>query len=349
MLVSGLRASAVCSILWSSHVRPTDGPFIDEYYYGSDIKVYLKELSVIGVVHLDSHFEFDSIFRVYDFRRENKKICIPDGLENETWVNPEECVLHDKDGLFGLQLNVLENHYEPKLLHFFSSSFNVRSSPSFDDYFKLWKFMKIIDTCRVLCFWECSMMQRSSRAKRTLADDLVKLPFVLGTDEILLCSKSDVFIVDDLLLRDLFEKYSSRPIFVCCPQQNLPSLSRTRLLEVYRKIGVRTISESVLKEELSLADGVELRQMDLRDAGIGEELIRLILGFLAHPSLDMEATKRHGAVQCLLNLKVLETMEPITVSYSLSLSDGEVLKVEASCMIRKPAFGQKRKDDKYNH
>jgi sacsin len=90
----------------------------------------------------------------------------------------------------------------------------------------------------------------------------------------------------------------------------------------------------VLKEEVSLADGVELSQMDSRDAGIGKELIRLILGFLADPSLDMEATKRHGAVQCLLNLKVLETMEPITVSYSLLLSDGEPLKVKASRMIR---------------
>ncbi|KAF9668073.1 hypothetical protein SADUNF_Sadunf15G0089400 [Salix dunnii] len=357
---AGFRSPGSCCLFnsqWSSHVRPTDGPFIDEDYYGSGIKLYSKELSAIGVdgknvcsllaSHLDSHSEFDAIVRVYDFLRENKwkpdsdttrKICIPDGLENEMWVNPEECVLHDKDGLFGLQLNVLENHYEPKLLHFFSSSFNVRSNPSFDDYCKLWKVWESLGRplthAECCAFWECAMMQRSSRAERTLVDDLVKLPVLLGTDEILLCSKSDVFIADDLLLKDLFEKYSSRPIFVWCPQKNLPSLPRTRLLEVYRKIGVRTISESVLKEELSLADGVELSQMDLRDAGIGEELIRLILAFLAHPSLDMEATKRHGAVQCLLNLKVLETMEPITVSYSLSLSDGEVLKVEASCMIR---------------
>ncbi|KAJ6374564.1 hypothetical protein OIU78_030132 [Salix suchowensis] len=158
---AGFRSPGNCCLFnsqWSSHVRPTDGPFIDEDYYGFDIKLYSKELSAIGVdatkvctllaSHLDSHSEFDAIVRVYDFLRENKwkpdsdatiKICIPDRLENESWVNPEECVLHDKDGLFGLQLNVLENHYEPKLLHFFSSSFNVRSNPSFDDYCKLWK------------------------------------------------------------------------------------------------------------------------------------------------------------------------------------------------------------------
>ncbi|KAJ6294321.1 hypothetical protein OIU76_022409 [Salix suchowensis] len=271
---AGFRSPGNCCLFnsqWSSHVRPTDGPFIDEDYYGFDIKLYSKELSAIGVdgtkvctllaSHLDSHSEFDAIVRV---------------------------------------------------------SFNVRSNPSFDDYCKLWKVWESLGRpltqAECCAFWKCACakMQRSSRAERTLADDLVKLPVLLSTGEILLCSKSDVFIADDLLLKDLFEKDSSRPIFVWCPQQNLPSLPRTRLLEVYKKIGVRTISESVLKEELSLADGVELSQMDLRDAGIGEELIRLILGFLAYPSLDMEATKRQGAVQCLLNLKVLETMEPIT-------------------------------------
>jgi sacsin len=157
----------------------------------------------------------------------------------------------------------------------------------------------------------------------------------LGSGEIVLFRKADVFIADDLLLKDLFERFSSRPIFVWCPQPNLPSLPRTRLLDVYRKIGVRTISESVQKEELSLADGVEFSQMNPRNAMIGKELVRLILGFLADPSLDIEATKRHGAVQCLLNLKVLETMEAIAVSYSLPLSDGKILKVEnARSMIR---------------
>ncbi|CAK7327506.1 unnamed protein product [Dovyalis caffra] len=267
-----------------------------------------------------------------------RKIWIPDGLENGRWVNPEECVLHDRDGLFDLQLNVLEEHYEPKLLHFFSSSFKVRSNPSFDDYCKLWKVWESLGGplphAECCAFWECVMAHMSARTEKTLADVLVKLPVVSDSGEILLFSKRDVFIADDLLLKDLLQKFSSRPVFVWCPQANLPSLPRTRLLEVYRKIGVRTISESVLKEELSLADGVELSQMDSRDAGIGKELVRLILGFLADPSLDMEATKRHGAVQWLLNLKVLETTKPITVSYSLSFSDGEMLKVKASHMIR---------------
>ncbi|KAL3575504.1 hypothetical protein D5086_023605 [Populus alba] len=353
---AGFRSPGNCCLFnsqWSSYVKPTDGPFIDEDFYGSNIKLYGKELSAIGVhlevekacsllaSHLDSHSEFCTIVRVYDFLRQHqwkpdgdatRKIWIPDGLENGMWVNPEECVLHDKDGLFGLQLNVLEKHYEPELLLFFSSSFKVRSNPSFDDYYKLWKawesLRRPLTHAECCAFWKCVMTHMSSKTERTLADDLVKLPVILGSGEIVLFRKGDVFIADDLLLKDLFERFSSRPIFVWCPQPNLPSLPRTRLLDVYRKIGVRTISESVQKEELSLADGVEFSQKNPRNAMIGKELVRLILGFLADPSLDIEATKRHGAVQCLLKLKVLETMEPIAVSYSLSLSDGEILKVK---------------------
>ncbi|KAJ6375327.1 hypothetical protein OIU77_000328 [Salix suchowensis] len=334
---AGFRSPGNCCLFnsqWSSYVKPTDGPFIDEDFYGSEIKLYGNELSAIGVCleeekacsllasHLDSLSEFCTIVRVYDFLRQHKwkpdgdatrKIWIPDGLENGMWVNPEECVLHDEDGFFGLQLNVLEKHYEPELLPFFSSSFKVRSNPSFDDYCNLWKVWESsrrpLTHAECCAFWKCVLMHRSSKTERTLAEDLVKLPVVLGSGEIVLFRKGDVFIADDLLLKDLFERrYPSRPIFVWCPQPNLPSLPRTSLLDVYKKIGVRTISESVQKEELSLAD--------------------------ADPSLDIEATKRHGAVQCLLNLKVLETMELIAVSYCLSLSDGEILKVDAKSMIR---------------
>ncbi|KAJ6676431.1 ATP/DNA BINDING PROTEIN-RELATED [Salix viminalis] len=44
--------------------------------------------------------------------------------------------------------------------------------------------------------------------------------------------------------------------------------------------------------------------------------------------------KRHEAVQCLLNITALVTSEPIALSYSLSLSSGEIVKVRASRMIR---------------
>ncbi|KAF2311564.1 hypothetical protein GH714_024857 [Hevea brasiliensis] len=57
----------------------TDGPFIDEEFYGFDIQSYKKELSIVGVIvdsekgcsllanHLASHSEFAAIVRIYDF------------------------------------------------------------------------------------------------------------------------------------------------------------------------------------------------------------------------------------------------------------------------------------------
>jgi sacsin len=83
-----------------------------------------------------------------------------------------------------------------------------------------------------------------------------------------------------------------------------------------------------------LADGVKLKPLNPRVLFIGKEMVRLILGFLADPSLKMQVKKRHEAVQCLLNITALVTAEPITVSYSLSLSSGEIVKVRGSRMIR---------------
>ncbi|CAL1392038.1 unnamed protein product [Linum trigynum] len=49
----------------------------------------------------------------------------------------------------------------------------------------------------------------------------------------------------------------------------------------------------------------------------------------------MEAKERHEKVKALLNVTVLEMVEPLSVSYSLTLSSGEVLrKVKATEMVR---------------
>ncbi|KAL7195243.1 hypothetical protein ACSBR1_035474 [Camellia fascicularis] len=113
-------------------------------------------------------------------------------------------------------------------------------------------------------------------------------------------------------------------------EPNMPSLPQSKVLEIYSKIGVRSISESLQKEEMSIMDGVGLNLVNPRENFIGKGFLRLILGFLA----KMEVEKRHETVQCLLSLIVLETLEPVTIGYNLSLSSGEVLKEEARQMIR---------------
>ncbi|CAK7336788.1 unnamed protein product [Dovyalis caffra] len=337
----GYRTPDNCCLFdskWGLYVKNTDGPFIDEEFYGSNITSYREELSSIGVTvevekgcsllasNLYHHSEFSTIVRIYNFLSEHRwkpesdatrKIWIPDGKK---------------------YVYFLEDYYDPNLLCFFSKSFDVPSNPSLDAHCKLWKVWETsghqLSHAQCCAFWECVLSQWSSKVERTLADGLMKLPVHSGCGEILLFDKDDVFVADDLLLKELFEKLSPRPVLVWYPQPSSPSLPRSKLLEIYSKIGVRTISESAQKEELSLTDGVKLKRVNPRGLFIGKELVRLVLGFLAGPSLKMEVRKRHEAVQCLLNITALVTAEPITVSYSLSLSSGEIVKVRADRMIR---------------
>ncbi|XP_040998428.1 uncharacterized protein LOC121244429 [Juglans microcarpa x Juglans regia] len=129
----GYRPPDQCCLFdstWSSHLKHTDGPFLDEGFYGSNIRSYKKELNAIHVTvdvkkgcpliarHLDFHHEYLTIVRIYKYLSEfnwkpdteaAKRIWIPDGAKNGKWVSPGVCVLHDKDDLFSFCLQVLEN------------------------------------------------------------------------------------------------------------------------------------------------------------------------------------------------------------------------------------------------
>ncbi|KAG4998845.1 hypothetical protein JHK87_019917 [Glycine soja] len=73
---------------WSSFLKPTDGPFIDETFYGPEIALYSEELNAIGIIgnvkigcslmasHLDLHSESSTIVRIY--RCLNKMIGKPE-------------------------------------------------------------------------------------------------------------------------------------------------------------------------------------------------------------------------------------------------------------------------------
>ncbi|KAM1788589.1 hypothetical protein ACFX11_038852 [Malus domestica] len=342
-----------------SHLKQTDGPFIDEEFYGSKLTTYRKELAAIGVIvevkkgcaliarHLDLHDEFSTFVRVHSYLSDSKWVPLTDGEapgriwvlkenKNGEWVSADECVLYDKDGLFGLLLTVLEKHYEQKLFGFFSSAFGIRSHPSVDDYLNLWKVWESSESGlshdQCCMFWLYVSNHWNLKMEKSLADAVVKVPVYSGSGGILLCNKEDVFVADDLQLQYLFKQFS-QSIFVWYPQPSLASFPQTRLLEIYKKIGVRSISESVKKVESSLADDVELLMIPTKKL-IGKTLLRLILGFLAGPPIEMEVEKRQEAVQGLVDIAVVETPEPITVSYDLPLSSGEVLNVRGTRKIR---------------
>src|SRR3954464_3536868 len=124
-------------------------------------------------------------------------------------------------------------------------------------------------------------------------------------------------------MKKLFE---SEKVFVWYPKHNMTPLFKSKLSDIYRKVGARNISESLSKEESSVVnDGVELEHVDPNNILNLRGLVKLILGFLPCCSLKMKQSKRHEAVQSLVNLSIRETKEPINVSYSLSLSSGDVI------------------------
>ncbi|KAK4849791.1 hypothetical protein QYF36_000812 [Acer negundo] len=359
---AGYRSPDQCCLFdteWKQYLKPTDGPFIDETFYGSEINSFRKELNAIGIIvdvgkvcsllanHLDSHSNLATITRIYNFLAKfkweadaeaSRRIWIPDSHKQGQWVNPTECVLYDKDDLFSSQLYVLDKHYGRKLLGFFASAFGVKSTPTVGDFCKLWKVWESsehkLSNGECCAFWGCVMRHWSSKTEKLLTDCLVKLPVDSGSDGILLFDRRDVFIADDLQLKDAFEQSSCGSIFVWYPQPSLPALPRTKLLEIFSKIGVRTISESVQKQELSLEEGVEFKQVKPKDKYIDKALAKLILGFLVNPALELEAKKRYEAVKCLQNLSVQETEEPIEERYSLSLTSGKIANVRVSQMVR---------------
>ncbi|KAM7480796.1 hypothetical protein LguiB_005379 [Lonicera macranthoides] len=361
--LAGYRSPKECLLFtsdWNTSLRPEDGPFIDEKFYGSEIMSYEKELSLLGVTmdaksgcplllsHLDFHSNFTTINRIYSYLcnfnveltdEVSKKIWIPNGSDDGEWVKPVECVLHDKNDLFGLQVNVLEKHYEREILNFFSNVFEVRTNPSLDDYCKLWKVWEVsrhrLTSAECCAFWAFVVKHWNQKTEKTLAEKLLKLPVYVnsGCDEILLVDKNDVFIGDDLYLKDLFKNSTSLSLFVWYPQPSSPSLPRFKLLEIYSKIGVRNLSECVQKE-LSTVDSAGQKQVNPQEVFIRRGLCKLILGFLADVSLNMDAERRHEAIKRLLKLTFLETLEPITMGYGLQLSSGKMLNPKVTRMIR---------------
>ncbi|KAM3001970.1 hypothetical protein FF2_038186 [Malus domestica] len=258
----GYHSPDQCLFDSKSRLKQTDGPFIDEEFYGSKITTYRKELAAIGVIvevkkggaliarHLDLHDEFSTFVRVYSYLSDSKWVPLADGeapgriwvlKENKIWESSESGLSHDQCCMFWLYVS---KHWNLKM-------------------------------------------------EKSLADAVVKVPVYSGSGGILLCNKEDVFIADDLHLQYLYKQ----------------------------------------KVESSLADDVELLMIPTKKL-MGKTLLRLILGFLAGPPIEMEVEKRQKAVQGLVDIAVVETPEPIIVSYDLPLSSGEVLNVKGTRKIR---------------
>nr|GLL31644.1 uncharacterized protein LOC109170777 [Ipomoea trifida] len=358
----GYRSPKECLLYssdWNVMLKQEDGPFIDEKFYGPNILSYKKELEALGVVvevkngcslvadYLGVHSNRTTINRIYTYLHKHgwptsgdnvsAEIWIPNGEDSGKWVSPQDCVFHDKTNLFGSQLFVLGKYYSNGLLPFFRT-LGVSDSPGLEDYLKLWKGWECgerrLMAFECCAFWDFVVRNWSSRTKKYVEENLSKLPVCSGPNGILLLDKREVFIADDLYLKELFEK-SCVPLFVWYPQPSLPSLPRTKLLNIYWEIGVPSLSESAQNTGLSSIDctGLEMANPEMVFVG-NPNMFRLILGFLAQPYLEMEAEKRHESLRRLVNTSFLELKQPITVDYTLSLSSsGKILTAKASRMM----------------
>ncbi|XP_058103015.1 uncharacterized protein LOC131246676 isoform X3 [Magnolia sinica] len=357
----GYRSPSECMLLdskWASLERE-DGPFIDEAFYGTEITSYRKELNAIGVIvdaefgcpllagNLSCHSQSTVITRIYEFlskfnwdpdSKEASWIWIPNGSDKGEWVGPRCCVIHDKDNLFGLRLKVLDKYYKKDLLGFFSLRLGVSSNPSVEDYCSLWSDWEKTDYKMVYkeccSFWAFVAKHWNSKLEKLLLSSILKVPVKMASEGIHLVDKRDAFIPDDLQLKDIFEEASQEPIFVWYPQSSWPSLSRDKLNKIYSSIGVRTISESVIKDEDSASNMPEFKKLDKKYEMLQNGLFQIALGFLSDPSFEMPMDARHQKVKSLLGVELFVSEEPITVSYNLLLSAGKIIKANAARMIR---------------
>ncbi|XP_074561509.1 uncharacterized protein LOC141817783 [Curcuma longa] len=337
---------------WS--LQRNDGPFIDDIFYGSEITSHKNELEEIGVSvdateacmllahHIKCHSDITTISRVYLFLNEHKWeaddkaaewIWIPSG--GGEWVSSNSCILHDELDLFGSQLFILDKYYDTALLEFFSRVFGVRHGPLLDDYCKLWSSWEVsahhITVQQCSAFWVFIVEHWNRNTETLLLQSISKLP-VQSNDQVILSNKQDVFIPDDLLLKELFDKVSGT-IFVWYPQVTTPALSRANMNKIYSSIGVQSISEAVEKDESFRTTGSSVREINQKSLTSNNGLLRIVLAFLSDTALDIIANERHRIVKYLLDLGVLEIDEPITVSYKLTLSSGTILDSKSSRMF----------------
>ncbi|RDY11517.1 hypothetical protein CR513_03806, partial [Mucuna pruriens] len=193
---AGYRPPDKCMLFdsqWNSFLKPTDGPFIDENFYGPEIASYKKELNAIRVIidvekgcslvasHLDFLSDYDTIVQIYRYLSEHnwkpgdkasRKIWIP---ESAKW----NVFIHDQDNLFGSKFYVLRDIYYKKNLPFFSFDMEVRNQPSLDDYVYLWKegesSVEQLSYDKCSKFWMFMLKHLTTNTEKKLCSSLVKL------------------------------------------------------------------------------------------------------------------------------------------------------------------------------
>ncbi|GLJ45858.1 hypothetical protein SUGI_0965480 [Cryptomeria japonica] len=149
---------------------------------------------------------------------------------------------------------------------------------------------------------------------------------------------SDVFVPDDLELTALFKRTSARSIFAWHPNPSDFEIPLHFLFSLYNSLGVKNISEVAQKNEVSISNDASLRKLQRGEGFFRGGLYRIVFAYLAYPSFNISADKRHGMVKTLLELPAYEIAEPLAVSYTLALrtedGDPENIVATATSFVR---------------
>ncbi|KNA17951.1 hypothetical protein SOVF_074950, partial [Spinacia oleracea] len=348
---------------WREMLELTDAPFINDKYYGTDMSTFSDQLKKLGVkidieevclalsVSLPSLSESSPIKRIYRFLKEfhwkpvspesaKWQVWIPakESSSEGTWVDSELCVLHDKAHLFAPILYNLETFYDKELLPFFSNAFQVLECPSTSHFLQIWSLWESRETHRILeteCFffWGYILKNWNQEMEDTLKKKLAKVPASLSDGNIILVSKEEVVVPDDLWLKNMFIDSEDSPLSVWLPKSSVFSaVSPTRLCAVYYALGVRNISECVKYSVKSMPSLDRCGEVDLKKMLIVKGLIEIILGFLAC-KIHMSTKDRHEAVNSLLSLSVIGSDKNVRVSCKLLLTPERCLEREVVKLV----------------
>lgn len=235
-------------------------------------------------------------------------------VHDHGWFDPQDCVLHDEKNLFRTSLCSLDQFYDEELLPLFSSAFGVAENPTIDHYLELWETCdswvnhRVINLKTLCCsFWEYVIANWNSEVAETLRQKLTKLPSTKSTSEKkYLTNRTEVFLADDLQLKKNFLRYDEAPLFVWFPTTN--GLSPRRLYEIYESLGVKKVSESV--QCIPYAEVYLDTKRDAICGFVDRGLVKIILGFLAGPQVNMPLEERRNAASSIFKLVVYKIDEP---------------------------------------
>ncbi|XP_074280401.1 uncharacterized protein LOC141605501 [Silene latifolia] len=363
----GDRVPSQCILLqtqWKDILQDTNLTYLDDNFYGTRIFEYKTELQRIGV-RVDemevSRFLFESLYSLTetstikkcyrfflnsswvlrDSDRSDSQVWIPDqkGSGGGQWVSSRECIVHDRDYTFHTLYHCLENYYEDELLPIFSRAFGVVEFPAvshymllYDNWLKRENHELTAEECSI--FWGFIIENWNSSTKDFLKK-LTKLPSMSANcNKIQLSSKENLFLPDDLFLKNIFTNLDECPPFVWLPRGSIASHNAPVLLhQVYAFLEVKSLSKSV---ELHVKISPVLNEepnVNLKSNVISRGLIKLLLCYLASFKVNMAVKARHQVVSSVLNLSVSETTGPISVNYKLVLPGGGPLEVESQKLV----------------